>query len=29
LEFSNTVSGGSDTDVQVLLSVRSMCYSWS
>jgi hypothetical protein len=27
LEFSNTVSGGSDTDVQVLLSVRSMCYS--
>jgi hypothetical protein len=27
LEFANTVSGGSDTDVQVLVSVKSSCNS--
>lgn len=27
LEFANTVSGGSDTDVQVLVSVKSVCNS--
>jgi hypothetical protein len=27
LEFANTVSGGSDTEVQVLVSVRSVCNS--
>jgi len=27
LEFSNTVSGGSDTDVQILASVKSTCNS--